>query len=209
LALRSLHNWPSISSTVIEDIKRSSITESAHLAYFFFDPQDSRKQDAKALLSSVLDQLSSQSDSFHNILLGLYFTSDHSSHYPSNRALARCLENMLRAPGRVPIYLIVDALDEIGVPTLREGVLEIVEKLIKLNLQKLRLCITSRPEFDIRMSLEPLSPKQICIHDQRGQRQDIVDYVTSVIRSDENMRKWTDEDKKTVIKTLSERANGM
>jgi len=84
-----------------------------------------------------------------------------------------------------------------------------VKKLVKLNLPNLRLCITSRPEIDIRTSLEPLTSNYISIHDQSGQKQDIIDFVTSVVYSDENMRRWRDEDKKMVIETLSERADGM
>ncbi len=84
-----------------------------------------------------------------------------------------------------------------------------MKKLVKLNLPNLRLCITSRPEIDIRTSLEPLTSNCISIHDQSGQKQDIIDFVTSVVYSDENMRRWRDEDKKMVIETLSERADGM
>ena len=120
---------------------------------------------------------------------------------------------MLGASGRVPVYLIIDALDECpkttGIPSSREKVLALVKKLVKLNHPNLRICITSRPEIDIRTSLEPLTPTWISIHDQSGQRQDIIDFVTSVVHSDENMRRWRDVDKKMVIETLSERADGM
>jgi hypothetical protein len=120
---------------------------------------------------------------------------------------------MLSFPGQVPIFLIIDALDEcpntIGVSSPRDEVLALVETLVKLNLLNLRLCITSRPEIDIRTTLEPLTNIQISLHDQSGQKKDIVDFVTSVVYSNKNMRRWRDEDKKLVIKTLSERADGM
>ena len=120
---------------------------------------------------------------------------------------------MLKASGRVPIYLIIDALDECPnttkLPPPREKVLELIEKLVKLNLPNLRLCITSRPEVDIRTSLESLSTTRISLHDQSGQKRDIEDYVRSVVYSDRNMKRWRDEDKKLVIETLTEKADGM
>jgi hypothetical protein len=120
---------------------------------------------------------------------------------------------MLRLPGAVPVYLILDALDECpgttGLPPPRERVLELVKRLIKLNLPNLRLCVTSRPEIDIRASLEPLTSNQISLHNQIGQKRDIANYVRSVVYSDSNMRRWRDEDKELVIETLSERADGM
>ena len=120
---------------------------------------------------------------------------------------------MLKASGPVPIYLIIDALDECPnstkLPPPRERVLELVEKLIKLNLPNLHLCITSRPEVDIRVSLEPLTTICVSLHEQSGQKKDIEDYVRSVVYSDRNMRRWRDEDKKLVVETLTEKADGM
>ena len=94
-------------------------------------------------------------------------------------------------------------------PPPREKVLELIEKLVKLNPPNLRLCITSRPEVDIRASLEPLTTNRISLHDQRGQKKDIENYLRSVVYSDRNMKRWRDGDKKMVIETLTEKADGM
>jgi hypothetical protein len=88
-------------------------------------------------------------------------------------------------------------------------VLELVQKLINLNLPNLRLCVTSRPEVDIRVSLELLTTKCISLHDQDGQKNDIKDYVTSEVYSDGNMSRWRDKDKTLVVETLTEKADGM
>ena len=120
---------------------------------------------------------------------------------------------MLRVPGQVPIYIIIDALDECpnttGILTPRGKVLMLVKKLVESEPQTLRLCITSRPEVDIRTSIEPLTSNRISLHDESGQKSDIDDFVYSVVYSDQNMRRWRDEDKKVVVETLCERANGM
>jgi hypothetical protein len=120
---------------------------------------------------------------------------------------------MFKVPGQVPIYLVLDALDECpnttGMPSSRDKVLALVEELDKLNLPNLRLCVTSRPEIDIRTALEPLTATRISLHDQDGQQKDIIDFVNSIVHSDKNMRRWRDEDKKMVIETLLKRADGM
>jgi hypothetical protein len=120
---------------------------------------------------------------------------------------------MLELPGQGPIYVIIDALDECsniaGMPTPREKVLRLIEELVNLELPGVHVCVTSRPEFDIRTVLEPLASLRVSLHDQGGQKQDIVDYVTKVVRTDRKMRSWRERDKQLVITVLSEKADGM
>jgi len=120
---------------------------------------------------------------------------------------------MVTLPNQPPVYIIIDALDESpdtsGMPSPREQVLDLVKELVKLSTPNLHLCVTSRPEIDIRNTLEPLTSCRVSLHEQSGQRQDIIDYVTSVVHSDPKMRQWRDEDRKLVIETLSAGANGM
>ena len=89
--------------------------------------------------------------------------------------------------------------------------LELVQELIELCLPDLRICVTSRPEIDIRDVLAPLTSLILSLHDQCGQKKDIVEYVKSVVYSNSEpiMRRWRAEDKELVVKVLSERADGM
>jgi len=120
---------------------------------------------------------------------------------------------MVSLPVQVPIYLVVDALDECpnnsGLPTPREEVLDLVQALVSLSVPNLHICVTSRPEIDIQSALEPLTSLRVSLHNQSGQKKDIVDYIISVVYSDTKMRRWREEDRKLVIETLSERAGGM
>ena len=122
---------------------------------------------------------------------------------------------MLTVQDLHPIYLIMDALDECPdtseVPSPRSRILQLLEDLAELQIPNLRICITSRPEFDVRDFLEPLTSRRVSLHDQSGQKQDIADYVRSVVysKSEPRMRRWKNEEKEFVIETLSERANGM
>ena len=198
---------------IIRDIESLSNAGSAFLAYFYFDFKDTGKQDSRALLSSILVQLSDQSEQFCDVLRGLYLEHKEGSQKPNLASLLRCLKDMLTTAGSAPVYLVMDALDECpndsGIPSLREKVLKLVKELIELRHPNLRLCITSRPEFDIRATLEPLATQEISLHDESGQKQDINDYVTSVVFSDNKMKKWRDDDKNMVITKLTEKADGM
>ena len=185
----------------------------ATMAYYYFDFRDVKKQNLYGLLSSLLSQLSSTSDSCSDILSK--FRSNHAggTKNPTTSALIKCMKDMLSLPGHGPIHIIVDALDECpdlsGMRSAREEVLEFVEELVGLKLSNLHLCVASRPEIDIRKSLEPLNPLQISLHDESGQKDDIIEYIKTVVRSDRKMRSWRDEDKELVIKVLSENVNGM
>ena len=185
----------------------------ATISFFYFDFRDGGKQDVRHLLTSILIQLCSQSDKFSEILSTLYTDHGRGSHQPSEDALMESLKNMLGLPGQGALYIIIDALDESpnssGLTSSREEVLATVQKLVESSLPHVHVCITSRPELDIRDILEPLATHSFPLQNQVGQRQDIIDYITSVVFSHREMRRWRDEDKMLVIDTLIERAGGM
>ena len=186
------------------------------MAYFYFDFRDVDKQTRQDLLHSLVTQLSSQSNRCFDTLIRLYFSHEKGGKRPGEDALIQCLKEMLTLVtllGQHPVYIIIDALDECPetseIPSPREQVLDLLKELVELSLPNLHLCVTSRPEIDIHHALEPLTPLHVSIHEESGQKKDIVDYVTSVVQSDSRMQRWRDEDKQLVIQTLSERADGM
>lgn len=182
------------------------------MIYYYFDFRDSDKQNRQGLLSSLLVQLAAESDPCSEILSRLYTAHTRGTRKPNDVALMHCLREMLEQH-RQATYVIIDAIDECpnnsGFPTPREKVLEFLEGLIDLQLPHLRICIASRPEVDIRNTLEPLTSLRVSLHEESGQRQDILDYVTSVVRNDKKMLKWREEDKLLVIKILPEVSDGM
>ena len=185
----------------------------ASLAFFYFDSRDDKKKDRRNLLSSLLFQFYDQSDSYYKIFSDFYSTHRRGSHYPSDAALTQCLKDMLTCPGQAPIYIIVDGVDECpkssGRLFPRDKVLMLVKELVGLRLPNLHICMTSRPEVDIETIIHPLTSHSISLHDEKGQIQDIVDYITSIVNSDLGMRRWRVEDKELVIDILSQKADGM
>ena len=185
----------------------------ATMAYYYFDFRDVRKQDHYGLLTSLLSQLAAKSDSCSDILSRLRSNHPGGTGNPITSTLTKCMKDMLCQPRQGQIYIIVDALDECpdisGMPSAREEVLELVQELVGLNLSNVHLCMASCPEIDIRKSLEPLEPLQISLHDESGQKEDIIEYIKSVVHSDRKMRSWRDDDKALVVEVLSEKADGM
>jgi hypothetical protein len=204
-----------VSSTIIEDIKTLCEAGQASIAYFYFDFRNANKQGLHDLLPSLLIQLSARSRPCCDILSKLYSEYDNGKMRPRDSVLTKCLKNMLTVPGQQPIYLIIDALDESsttsGIPSARERVLQLLTELVELPHENLYICVTSRPEIDIKDVLEPLTSRRVSLHDQTGQKEDIADYVRSVVYSNSEsiIRRWKKEDKDLVIETLSERADGM
>ncbi|KAH8999679.1 hypothetical protein EDB86DRAFT_3042611, partial [Lactarius hatsudake] len=169
-------------SAIIQHVITLRDAGSASVAYFYFDFRDVDKKDWRNLISSLVIQLSSRSKPCLDVLSRAYSTYNDGKERPSERTLVQCLKDMLMSLSlsQLPTYIILDALDECpnisGIPTPREQVLGLVEDLVGLHLPNLRICIMSRPEIDIRTTLEPLASGHFSLHDQPGQKRDIAEY---------------------------------
>ena len=203
------------SSAIIEDVKNTRAARSSLIAYYYFDFKDASKRGLNGLLRSLLFQLGDDDERCRDILYQVYKTCRDGSEQPSDAALVKCLETILDLPGQLPIFIIIDALDECpsntGTPSAREEVLDFVENVVGSNHPNLFLCITSRPEQDIQTVLNPLTSAtyRVSLHEEIGQWEDINSYVRSFVRKNRDMRRWREEDRELVITTLSERAHGM
>ncbi|KAF8482402.1 hypothetical protein DFH94DRAFT_680479 [Russula ochroleuca] len=187
-------------SAIIENIKDMREVMSALVAYYYFDFKDASKRNVRGLLASLLFQLSDDSDRCWDVLYKLYTSCHDGSEQPSDVALAGYLENALE-----------ECPNTTGTPSAREEVLDFLEGLVGLSHSNLFLCVTSRPEQDIQSVLNPLTPAscQVSLHEEGGQREDIIRYVHFFVNRDRAMRRWREEDNNLVITTLIERAGGM
>ena len=185
----------------------------ASLAMYFYDFRDDLKKDLRGLLSSLLFQLCDQSDFYYNILSAFHSTHRNGAQTPRNEELIRCLMDLVKLPGPPPVYLIVDGLDESPNTSAqsfhREQILSFLDNLVKAQLQNLRLCVTSRPEVDIKTILEPLAFRSVSLENETGQKKDIKDYIESMVHTDKKMKSWNPKHKQLVIDVLTEKADGM
>ena len=183
------------------------------MAYFYFDFRDVDKQNLSNLLPSLLIQFSARSNPCCDILSRLYSSHDRGVRKPTDQTMIESLKEMLTLETQGSTYIILDALDECPItstiPSPREEVLDFVDELVGLHLPNVHVCVTSRPEHDIQTAFKDLTLHAVSLHDESGQQGDIVNYVTSFVRSDRKVRRWREEDKDFLIKTLSEKADGM
>jgi hypothetical protein len=201
-----------VSSTITEDIEAMQKAGLASLVFFYCDFREDRKMELRGLLSSFLFQLCHRSDSYFDILSKFYSDHGKGSRPPSDDALAGCLKDLLKLPGLAPVYLIVDALDECPRPSVvrspRAEVLNFIEELVKTQIRNLRVCVTSRPEYDIKNVLDPIIFCSVSLHNECGQKRDIEDYIKSVINT-RTTEMWNEEHRKLAIDVLTEKSNGM
>ena len=185
----------------------------ALMGYYYFDFKDIAKQGIRGLLASLLSQFCVTSDPCYQILADLYSDNHEGSQQPDNETLIKTLKKILRLPDVPMMCIIIDAIDECpntsGCPTAREEVLDLLVDLVGLHLPNLRICVTSRPEIDIRTVLEPLTSLHISLHNQSGQKKDIIRYINNFVHSDRRMQRWRPEDKQIVVDTLAAKADGM
>ncbi|KAH9980858.1 ankyrin repeat-containing domain protein [Lactifluus volemus] len=200
-------------SSIVENIKDTSNHRLGSICYFYFDYKDTSKRDIRGLLSSLLIQLCDQSHHFWGLLSRLYDTHNNGREQPTEEKLMKCLKDMLNLDERLPVYIIIDALDEClnNPPTSspRRKVLDLLEDLVKSHFSRVHILVTSRDEHDIRHAFQSLPSLHITLHDQGGQKDDIVNYVKFMTHSHKDMQKWRSKDRDLVIQRLSEGANGM
>ena len=203
-----------VSSVVIDEIETIRESGDALLAMYYYDFREDQKKDLRGLLSSMLYQLFDQSDSFYSII-STFYSKYHRGvqKCPSDDDLFRCLMDLLKCPRSPPVYLIIDGLDECPSTSTqsspREQVLSFLEDLVEVQLPNLRICVTSRPEVDIKVILEPLTFRSISLHDESGQKEDIKKYIKSFVDTNRKMKSWDPEYKHLVIDVLTEKADGM
>ena len=142
----------------------------------------------------------------------IYQAHGKGAQQPSIGDLTKCLREMLLVSAERPTYIVIDALDECpnssGIPTPREAVLNFLDGLVRPGQPNLHICVTSRPEVDIKEVLGPIA-RTVSLHDEIGQMNDISDYVSNFVSSDRMMRRWRSTEKELVVKELSEKADGM
>ena len=145
----------------------------------------------------------------------LYTKCRNGSDPPSEADLTRLL-NLFLAELQVQflIYIVIDGVDKCmeteSTELPRKKVLRFLEDLVRSRHSKLKICITSSLKNVVEESLRPLataSSRQVILHGQDGQKEDIKTYVSAFVRS--HMQTLPDKDKDEVIRMLSDRADGM
>ncbi|KAM0558487.1 hypothetical protein ACHAPJ_004681 [Fusarium lateritium] len=155
------------------------------IAYFYFTFNDQSKQDASAMLRTLILQLSSQASDNHSVLSRLH--DEYPTAVPPRKALIYCLRQLIQSFSDV--YIVVDALDESPKNTHRETTLDIITELRALPESKLHLIVSSRDEPDIRESLDA-KPEEVIGMKNESVDGDIESFISQHLKENRRLRKW-------------------
>lgn len=171
-----------LSSTVIEHLLEKS---SSHvLLYFFFSYHDTDKRDLGGLVSSLVAQLSTQSESSRKELDTMRDRYDNESPRSGLKQLLEMFEQMVRHTKNVKIA--IDGLDECQ----NRGELLSWIRVSSEN-TKLQFLLTSRAKEDIRVFFQPWLPTDNWVStQQRAMKNDIGLYVRDQLRDDKDFARW-------------------
>ncbi|OQO10695.1 hypothetical protein B0A48_03995 [Cryoendolithus antarcticus] len=124
------------------------------LAFWFFDFNDSAKQDPSNMLRSLVSQLLNGCAQVPDSLQSLHTTCENLGRSPSTDDLLLVLKHALE---RLPTpFIVLDALDEC---TNRASLFEFIEEMHSWNIAGARVLMTSRKEIDIEEALEDVVPQ--------------------------------------------------
>lgn len=177
-----------LSSTIIEHLLQYCHDDTSIVtAYFYFDFNDTQKQDPELMLRSLLCQLVQRSAVIPKGVDALFSSCENGQRKPSLHALLDVTRHAMQEFTHV--YLILDALDEC---TQRSELIDMLETVAEWQLDNLHLLMTSRKERDIETCLESYVEEEDAICLQRDVvDKDIQRYVQQRLRDKKSLAKWT------------------
>lgn len=197
-----------LSSTIIKHMLQHCENDIQKVTvYFYFDFNDSQKQDPELMFRSLLRQLLQCLAVTHKDVDALFLSCKNGEKQPSLHELLDVMPKVMRQFTHV--YIVLDALDEC---TQRSELMSMLESVIGWKLDMVHLLLTSRKERDIETSLESHIEKDNIVSLQRDiVNEDISRYVRNRLHEDKALAKWNkDADIKQEIETaLMSRAGGM
>ncbi|KAI9703722.1 MAG: hypothetical protein M1836_007492 [Candelina mexicana] len=196
-----------LSSTIIEDaLTHCGLNPNLAVAYFYFDFNDTEKQEPDRMIRSLVSQLGRQR-STGQALRSLYSACRDGGRSPTSDELLSTLRGMVQEFDGV--FIILDALDE---SKEREKLLESISAWAAWGIGRLHTLVTSRRESDIEDSLDCFIKdcQKVSIQSTLVD-EDIRTYVHKQLRTDRGMKRWQKhpEVQKEIETTLMEKADGM
>ncbi|KAF4947095.1 hypothetical protein FGADI_10725 [Fusarium gaditjirri] len=139
-----------LTSTVIEDIRNSLVSDCAIL-YFYITFTDSQKQSLEAILRSLINQLYHSRPESRNPIISLHSKCDNGTSQANVHQLKSTFRDMLSVGGEV--FIAIDALDEYQNRSAQRDELLAWIKSFRNEPVNAHLLVTSRPEHDIKTSI--------------------------------------------------------
>jgi hypothetical protein len=203
------------SSYIIDEVNRAR-NKSEIIACYYFDSNKPDKRNFRGLLASLVTQLCENSKRNPESMPTLYTKCRNGSNPPTEADLTQLLNRFLtELQAHFSIYIVIDGVDNCieaeSTESPRKKVLKFLEHLVRSRHPKLNICVTSSLKGDMEKSLKPLvaavSSRQVILHDEKGQKEDIRNYIAAFVRN--RMLALPEKDKDDVIKKLLDQAGGM
>ena len=191
-------------STVVEDIaSRCQVGSRKILAYYYFDFNESKKQTCEGLLRSLATQLFGQTAGASGTVEALFSDCGEGQREPTQKSLIQALKQLSEPLEET--YFVFDALDEcVEIP----AVISFLEETRGWHNHNLHILITSRKEVAIEKGFRSLTTDQIQVQSFLVDA-DIRLLVRECLRSDPELRRWSESIKAEIEKTLYEGSKGM
>ncbi|KAJ4134005.1 hypothetical protein NW765_008033 [Fusarium oxysporum] len=201
-----------LSSTVIEDIRNSPLPQLRNCAimYFYITFTDSQKQSLQAIIRSLISQLYRSRPESRHPITSLHSKCGGGSSQATVEQLKFTFREMLSVGGEA--FIVIDALDEYQNRSTQRDELLTWIKSFRNEPVNTHLLVTSRPEHDIKTSIETWADSDSIISlktDNVGR--DISEYICDVVTKSTSFRRWhgqtsTQDD---IVNTLTAKADGV
>lgn len=197
------------SSVIIEQLKVNCDSKpNLAIAYFYFDFNESEKQNATSFVSSLIAQLCNHVVDLPEKLKELYKACNNSRELAALDTLLAALYAM--AEKFDDVFIVADALDECpNDGTLREELLKLIKDMSTRSSSNIHFLVTSRLESDIEELLLSLSTTRVISIQGSSLEADINSYICNEISSNPKLKKIPIEEQKKIEKYLIAGANGM
>ena len=176
------------------------------VAYFYFDFRNTECQH-EGMLRSLISQLAVRCTNQSNPLRSLYSSCGDGLRQPKRRELKQTLQDLIQSFDDT--FVILDALDELKQ---REDLLDDIQEIIKWQRGSLHILVTSRREWDIKQTLDPLLNENQSIDIQSEMvDKDIRIYVREILQTAKGLSRWRNkpEVQDEIEKVLTKNAHGM
>lgn len=195
-------------SAIVEDISRDCEHDAGKaVAYYYFSFSSLDDQAPVQMIKSLISQFS---EKCVRVPAGLESVLSSDLTGQRQPPLHKLLDMLRAIVGEFPAaYVVLDGLDECAD---REGLLGVLTKFVRWELENLHMIVLSRDELDIRRSLEDICNERdtVCLRSGLVD-EDIGRYVRHRLANDKKLRRWhKDHEIRQEIETqLMEKAQGM
>jgi len=191
-------------SSIIEQVEQLYQSTPDQYGYFYFDFNQS--WNVVDMLRSIVAQLCTRKKTVPSELRHLYQQCTGNQRQPTQDILLKILLSLLTTSHRT--FIILDALDECPLGKERNHLLNTLQQMLNSSPLHLNILVTSRKENEIEKKLTPLIDNTVPLEDSVIDL-DIILYIRTCIKTDDQLQEWEDDIKKDIEKALCEKVQGM